>query len=302
MTVAESLAWARDRLGSSSDSPRLDAEVLLAHALGQSRSHLYTWPQSNLTAAQYAQFQNLVERRHAGWPIAYLVGRQEFWSLELEVSPAVLIPRPETELLVEQVLERLPSDEPARVLDLGTGSGAIALAIASERPLSSVVATDFSTAALEVARRNALRLAVKNVDFREGDWYGAIKGGERFDFILSNPPYIGPTEPEPQQGDCRFEPPTALVAAQEGLAALAAIFANATEHLTSGGWVLVEHGYRQGPAVRRLAEAAGLVDVASESDLQGHPRVTRGRLPRIWARKKPAVSSGLFKLQRYRAD
>jgi release factor glutamine methyltransferase len=279
MTVAESLAWARDRLGPSSDSPRLDAEVLLAHALGRSRSHLYTWPQSGLTAAQYAQFQNLVERRHAGWPIAYLVGRQEFWSLELEVSPAVLIPRPETELLVEQVLERLPSDEPTRVLDLGTGSGAIALAIASERPLSNVVATDFSAAALKVARRNALRLAVSNIEFREGDWYGALQSGEQFGFIVSNPPYIGPTEPEPQQGDCRFEPATALVAAQDGLAALAAIFAGATEHLSSDGWVLVEHGYRQGAAVRQLAQTAGFVDVASELDLQGHSRVTRGRRP-----------------------
>jgi release factor glutamine methyltransferase len=263
------------RLDGASDSPRLDAEVLVAFALSVGRTHLYTWPAQDLEADVTARIRDLIEQRARGVPVAYLTGQQEFWSLPLEVNEATLIPRPETELLVELALARLPRRQPAAVLDLGTGSGAIALAIASERPLARVAAVDISDDALQVARRNRERLRL-TAELLQGHWYTPVDA-RRFQVIVANPPYVGPDESEPMLGDCRFEPRQALIAGDAGLADLRCVVEGAPAHLESGGWLLVEHGYRQGAACRELCARAGLVDVETTRDLQGHERVTLGR-------------------------
>jgi release factor glutamine methyltransferase len=214
-----------------------------------------------------------VRRRLAGEPVAYLTGRREFWSLDLEVTPDVLVPRPETELLVERALAVLAGVQAPAVLDLGTGSGAIALAIASTRPDAAVTATDASPAALAVAERNARRLGISNVSFRAGDWYAALDRG-RFDVILSNPPYVAAGDPA--LAALAHEPLRALVAGPDGLAALAAVAAGARERLRPGGWLLVEHGAGQGAAVRDLLTRAGLASVATRADLAGHERASEG--------------------------
>ncbi|HWS02307.1 MAG TPA: peptide chain release factor N(5)-glutamine methyltransferase [Gammaproteobacteria bacterium] len=258
-------------------SARLDAELLLAHALGQSRSYLRAWPERLLTDQQVQVLAMLVARRVAGEPIAHILGRREFWSLDLEITPATLIPRPETELLVELALARIPVDAVWEIADLGTGSGAIALAVARERPRCRVTATDVSMAALAVAQDNAQRLAIGNVVFQQGAWYAGL-GQQRFDVIVSNPPYIRADDPHLRQGDVRFDPLSALVSGADGLDDLRVILAGAPDHLRPGAWLLVEHGYDQGEAVRRLFADAGLVDIESVKDLAGHPRVTLGQM------------------------
>jgi len=275
MTVGEALAWARAELAEVGDSPRLDAEVLLGHVLEATRAQLYSRPERALDAAQLARFRADVARRRDGYPVAYIVGRQEFWSLTLDVTPDTLIPRADTELLVEQALARLPSG-PARALDLGTGSGAIALALATERPQLRVIAVDVSPAALAVAQRNRDRHGLRQVEMRLGDWFEPV-AGERFDLIAANPPYIGPDEPEPREGSCRFEPMSALVADEQGLAALRRIIEAAPAHLLPGGHLLLEHGWQQGAAVRELMRARGFADVTTYRDLQGHERTSAGQ-------------------------
>ncbi len=257
---------------------RADAELLLAHAAGRDRAWLFAHATDELDAAQAEAFAGLVARRVAGEPVAYLTGRRGFWTLDLEVGPGTLIPRPETELLVELALACLPQGEAARVADLGTGSGAIALAIASERPLAAVVATDFSKAALAVAVRNAQRNGIDNVWFRRGDWLEAL-GTERFDLIASNPPYIADGDPHLDEGDLRFEPAIALSSGTDGLEAIRRIIAGAPAHLAPGGWLLLEHGWGQGEAIRALLHEAGFADVATERDLEGRDRVSLGRMP-----------------------
>lgn len=256
----------------------IDAQWLLSHALGQSRAWLYAHGDAGVDAVRAERFQALVARRAAGEPVAYLTGRRGFWGLDLRVTPATLIPRPETELLVELAQARLPIDRTVRVADLGTGSGAIALALACERPHAQVVATDACDAALAVARGNADALGIGNVEFRSGDWLAAL-AGERFDLIASNPPYIARADPHLGQGDLRHEPIAALVSGVDGLDAIRVIVRAAPSHLVVGGWLLLEHGMVQGPAVRRLLEEAGIVDVATERDLEGRDRVTLGRQP-----------------------
>ncbi|RFA31490.1 protein-(glutamine-N5) methyltransferase, release factor-specific [Alkalilimnicola ehrlichii] len=277
-TLAAALAWGEQCLYGLSDSARLDAEVLLCHCLKVNRSFLYTWPERALDTATQEAFTALVEQRHSGQPVAYLIGAQEFWSLPLRVTPDTLIPRPETELLVEQALVLLPSQAAVKVADLGTGSGAIALAIASERPQANVIAVDNSAGALAVARDNRDRLGFSNVDLRQGDWFAPLVG-ERLHVIVSNPPYIGAEEPEPYRGDCRFEPATALLSEDAGLADLRTIIQAAPNYLTPHGALLLEHGYRQGAAVRQLLTLAGFEQVVTIRDLNGHERVSRGRLP-----------------------
>ena len=257
---------------------RVDAEWLLAHALDRPPGWLWAHADDAVEAAARERFEALLSRRAAGEPVAYLTGTQGFWSLDLRVTPATLIPRPETERLVELALARLPADAPCRVADLGTGSGAIALAIARERPMAAVVATDASKAALAVAVANAQRNGIDNTWFRRGDWCEAL-GRERFDLIACNPPYIALGDPHLDHGDLRHEPPDALASGSDGLDAIRRIVRDAPAHLAPAGWLLLEHGWDQGEAVRALMAAAGFVDVATEPDLEGRDRVTLGRRP-----------------------
>ena len=255
---------------------RHEAEQLLAHALGRDRAWLFAHAIDELEAGQVAAFEALLARRIAGEPVAYLTGRRSFWTLELEVNADTLIPRPETELLVELALARLPDAEKINVADLGTGSGAIALSLAQERPRAWVIATDASAGALAVAKRNALSHGIGNVEFRQGSWFAPLSG-ERFDLIASNPPYIAEGDPHLQQGDLRFEPATALSSGSDGLEDIRDIVAHAGEHLVAGGWLLLEHGLEQGAAIRGLLEIAEFVEVETAQDLEMRNRVTLGR-------------------------
>ncbi len=269
-TLSALLAEARHQLEAT------DAEWLLAHVLGRARSWLYAHADDAASPAAAARFRALCARRLAGEPVAYLTGRQGFWTLDLAVTPATLVPRPETELLVQLALARIPVDARAWLADLGTGSGAIALALASERPQARVVAADASTEALAVARGNAAANGIGNVEFRHGDWWQPL-AGQRFDLIASNPPYIAVGDRHLTQGDLRFEPAMALASGEDGLDAMRTLVAGAPGHLVPGGWLLLEHGWDQGASVRALLEVAGFCEVASVRDLEGRERVSLGR-------------------------
>lgn len=258
---------------------REDAEPLLVHALGVDRAWLFAHATDPISAAEADRCRLLVARRAAGEPVAYLTGRRGFWTLDLEVTADTLIPRPETELLVELALARIAPDAPARVADLGTGSGAIALALASERPAAAVVATDLDKATLAVAVRNAQANALDNVWFRRGDWTAAL-GHDRFDLIASNPPYIAEGDPHLARGDLRHEPPRALSSGIDGLDAIRTIVSAAPRHLVPGGWLLLEHGLEQGAAIRALLDQADFVEIETAQDLEQRDRVTLGRRPR----------------------
>ncbi|KES20520.1 MULTISPECIES: peptide chain release factor N(5)-glutamine methyltransferase [unclassified Pseudomonas] len=260
-----------------SPSARLDAELLLAAALGKPRSFLRTWPERVVDREVRERFEGWLVRRRAGEPVAYILGRQGFWSLDLEVAPHTLIPRPDTELLVETALQLLPAS-PARVLDLGTGTGAIALALACERLSWQVSGVDRIPEAVALAERNRERLRLANVGFRQSHWFSALEG-ERFALIVGNPPYIPGSDPHLQQGDVRFEPKSALVAGHDGLDDIRLIVAQAPRFLEPGGWLLLEHGYDQASAVRDLLLGNGFSEVESRRDLGGHERISLGRLP-----------------------
>ena len=253
-----------------------EVELLLSHALGCSRTWLYAHAEDALATAGEVRFHALLLRRTAGEPLAYITGSREFWSLDLAVGPDVLIPRPETERLVELALEKIPQSGKVEIADLGTGSGAIALAIARERPQSRVLATDASAAALAVARGNAQHLDIGNVEFAQGDWCAAL-GVRQFDLIVSNPPYIAAGDAHLSQGDLRFEPSAALASGVDGLHAIRVIAGTAPAHLQFGGWLLLEHGCGQGSAVRELLEKRGLAEVFTARDLADRDRVTGGR-------------------------
>lgn len=258
-------------------SPRLEAELLMAHALETSRSFLFAHPEQELPAARLADFRRLLQRRLRGEPMAYLLGHREFWSLQLAVGPEVLVPRAETETLVAAALERLPAKAPVRIADLGTGSGAIALALGHERPAAEVHATDISAPALALARHNAERLGIDNVAFHQGSWCAPLDG--RFGLIASNPPYVAEADPHLDSGDCRFEPRLALTPGGDGLAALREIVRTAPERLARGGWLLLEHGHDQGPAVRAMLLAGGFGEVETLVDPGDRERVSGGRWP-----------------------
>jgi len=272
-SVQAALAWATRQIDYRSDSPRLDAEVLLGHVIERSRAQLLARPEMAPDPAAMQRFRHLVARRVQGEPLAYLTGEREFWSRRFRVTTATLIPRPETELLIELALEHLPPNTPRRIADLGTGSGAIALTLALERPTCQVVATDVSAAALEIARENATRLGATEVEFRLGDWCAALDG-ERFDLIVSNPPYVAAGDPHLQQGDLPHEPRLALTPGGNGLEAIVRIVAAAPAHLVRDGWLLLEHGYDQADAVADLLRRRGYDRIEHRADIGGHRRAT----------------------------
>jgi len=278
LTLHRFLGDATQRLSATCPSPRLDAEVLAMHVTGLTRAQLVTRADQALPAPQEATLNELLARRARGEPVAYLTGRREFWSLELHITPDVLIPRPETELLVEQALVRIPADAGWTIADLGTGSGAVALAIAKERPHCRIVATDASQAALDVARGNAERLDIHNIEFRHGEWFAPL-AGLQFDLLVSNPPYVAEDDPHLEQGEVRFEPRAALAAGPGGLDAIRLVAAGAGAHLKPGGWLLLEHGHDQAGAVRKLLSECGLRAACSYRDLAGNERVTGGHQP-----------------------
>lgn len=291
-TVSDALHTATMLLSRVSSSPRLDAELLLEYVTGLSRTNFRAMPERELPANAGWSFQQLVKRRSQGEPVAYIRQQQEFWSLLLEVSPAVLIPRPETELVVERALahlderalahvdERAPTpigkNQAARVADLGTGSGAIAVAIASERPSATVTAVDASKEALDIASRNIGRLQLTNVSLLHGSWFAPL-AGRRFDVIAANPPYIGQDDPDLAPDVRRHEPAMALISGKTGFEALDLIIREAPAHLDSGGWLVLEHGWKQAEAVRQRLVSQGFVHVRSHADLAGHERVTEGQ-------------------------
>ncbi|MGY3941583.1 peptide chain release factor N(5)-glutamine methyltransferase [Aeromonas tecta] len=258
------------------ESPRADADALLCHLLGCRRSYLMIWPERELDAAQQATLHGWLIRRLDGEPIAHLVGEREFWSLPLKVSPATLIPRPDTEVLVEQALARLPAG-PCTLLDLGTGTGAIALALKSERPEAEVWAVDRMPEAAALARHNSAALGLPIV-VRDGSWFAPLSDAPRFDMIVSNPPYIDGADPHLAEGDVRFEPRSALVADEQGLADIRLIVAQAPAHLAPGGWLLLEHGWEQGEMVRQLLLQQGYRQVETVRDYGDNERVTLGCL------------------------
>jgi len=276
-SIAQALSQAIEQLHTS-DTPQLDAEVLMTRVLGKPRSHLHAWPEAQLDTEQLSRFEALVMQRASGQPVAHLTGRREFWSLDLEVTAHTLIPRPETELLVEQALERLPADRSIYILDAGTGSGAIALALAYERRHWQVFASDRSPACLTVARNNATRLELTNIHFFTGNWCDAI-ADHSLDVLISNPPYIAEQDPHLVEGDVRFEPRSALTAGVSGLDDLHRLAAAASRVLKPGGQILLEHGFDQAEAVRNLLKQYGLIEQGSASDLAGHERVSYARKP-----------------------
>ncbi len=269
MRIDDALTWAEFLLAGS-DSPLLDAQVLLAHVLDKETIYLLTWPERALSAEQKAQFEELVQRRINGVPVAHLVGMREFWSLPLKVNDSTLIPRPDTEILVESALEICPDD--ADILDLGTGTGAIILALASERPQAKCVAIDFSQDAIQLATENAQQLNIANVLFKQSNWFANVDG--QYDLIVSNPPYIDENDHHLQQGDVRFEPLSALVAANKGLADIELIAKQAVAYLKEGGALLIEHGFEQGAMVRRILQDAGYTGIKTIKDYGGNERVT----------------------------
>ncbi len=310
-TIFQLLTEATARLGSVSESPRLDAEVLLSLATGKARTHFLAWPEKTLTGQEENSFLDMLEKRLVGHPLAHITGTREFWSREFIVTPDVLIPRPETELLIELALKLIPANQVVNIADLGTGSGAIAVTLGLELPQAHITALDLSPSALKIAEANAARLGAKNIGFVQSDWFSALPSNqfscrspdevsleqnqqardiaacypqelltpiESFDLIVSNPPYIAENDPHLTQGDVRFEPRLALTSGSDGLDAIRHIIRDASIHLNLGGWLLFEHGYDQADRARELLKVAGFVDVESFPDLQGHFRVSGGRI------------------------
>ncbi|MCG7939226.1 MAG: peptide chain release factor N(5)-glutamine methyltransferase [Candidatus Thiodiazotropha lotti] len=275
-TLKQALLAAQQSLNGIADNPDLEATMLLCHLLDKPKSHLYAWPEAMLSESQQQRYQQLIEQRQQGTPIAYILQRREFWSLSLRVTPDTLIPRAESEMLVERALHHLQSCHNPIAADLGTGSGAIALALASERPDARVAATDLHQAALSIAKENAQRLGLQNLAFHAGDWCDALPEDERFDVILSNPPYIESADPHLTQGDLPYEPHSALVSGEDGLDDIRTIIKQAPTRLKRNGWLILEHGYNQADVVRRLMKSAGMSGISSHTDLAGQPRVTEG--------------------------
>lgn len=278
-TIAENLQQSAV-LTAVSDSARIDVEVLLAKALDKDRTYLYTWPEKSLTPDQQQCFNTFIQQRLRGEPIAYIVGEKEFWSLSLSVNSSTLIPRSDTEIVVETALALFADDAPTttrKIIDLGTGTGAIALALASEKPYWDIIAADNSAAACELAAHNQQRHRLVNVTVVFSDWLASIDADD-VDMIVSNPPYIDESDPHLSQGDVRFEPRSALTAANHGLADIDIIAQQARSVLCASGWLLIEHGYQQGQKVVKLLTEYGYTECLTVNDMAGQPRMTMGRL------------------------
>ncbi len=275
MNIAEFISSAGQALDGITDSPKLDAELLLLEVLGKERSFLYAWPEKELLGSELEAVQKLLQRRIDGEPIAYILAKRDFWDFSVEVTKATLIPRPETELLVELVLQRFDPIGEYEIADLGTGSGILAIALAREFSCSRVSAVDLSPDALEVAGRNVESMQLPNIDLFCGSWFAPL-AGKLFDLIVSNPPYIEDEDNHLNQGDVRFEPRSALASGADGLDDIRVIAEHSVNHLRAGGVLAVEHGYLQGEKVREIFIAAGLQQVETMKDLQGHDRVTLG--------------------------
>ncbi len=277
LTLKQALEWGKQELAGSSDTIQADVEILLCHLLACDRSCLYTWPDNKLDEGRLSQFRQCIALRRKGRPVAYITGRKAFWEFSLKVNDSTLIPRPETELLVEQSLSRIPQDQPARILDLGTGSGAIALAIAYERPLCPVTAIEKSGDAMEVARWNTQQLGIENISLLTGNWLSPVSH-TRFDIIVSNPPYIAENDPHLETGDVSHEPVTTLASGKDGLDDIRIIIMQAKHHLVDGGWLLLEHGCDQACTIRKILVEQGYSDINTYPDLAGHDRVTEARI------------------------
>lgn len=277
-TISQALQQARQNLQASSPSPASDASILLCHVLDCSSSHLIAWPDKQLSSANEQHYNDIIQRRMLGTPVAYITGEKEFWSLALKVTPAVLIPRPETEILVEFALEVLRKKPTATIADLGTGSGAIACALASEHPGWKITATDASAEALAIAQHNADAHQLQNITFIQGNWCEALQQQD-FDLIISNPPYVAIDDPHLDDGDVRFEPDGALSSGIKGMDDIELIAREAGAHLKPGGWLVIEHGYDQQQMVRDCFTSNGYVEITQQSDLADIPRITAGRKP-----------------------
>ena len=272
-TIAKILQDATEQLMLTSDTAHLDSEILLAFVLNENRTYLFTWPEKEITEQQGQHFSELLQRRTKGEPIAYIVGEQEFWSMPLKVTPDTLIPRPETELLVELALQQIESNANKTILDLGTGSGAIALAIAKERPACDVIGIDQSKQALFVAGENTQNLNIKNVSFLHGHWFRELATTNSYDVIVSNPPYIASQDPHLSKGDVRFEPDSALSSGSDGLDDISEIADTARQFLKADGWLFMEHGYDQNTAITELLTSLGYKNITDHNDLAGLHRV-----------------------------
>lgn len=272
------LDGATKQLYEQSDTPRIDAEVLMQHLLGQGIAWLISYGETSATAEHTKAFYALVEQREKGQPIAYLTGSRDFWTLSLDVNENVLIPRPDTETLVEAALYHLPNNAELNILDLGTGSGAIALSLAKERRQAKVTAAEYQQGALDVAKVNAVKNNIENVEFVLSDWFNNIDSQQRFDLIASNPPYVEPSDPHLDQGDLRFEPITALTAKENGFADIRNIIENAAKYLVADGVLIIEHGYNQAEGIARLFDKNGYTDIQLFKDINDLPRCTLGKL------------------------
>ena len=275
MKIADALKKGKQQL-CLSESASLDTEVLLCFVLNCDRSKLYSHPEEELTDSELNSFNEIISLRATGHPVAHLTRSKEFWSLKLFVTPDTLIPRPETELLVEAALNLIPEDKHYSILDLGTGSGAISIAIATERPLITITATDINEDTLNIAKKNAESYNIKSISFKKGAWFD-IENISTYDLIVSNPPYVSINDPHLTQGDVRFESKTALVSGDSGLDDLQSITSNASSYLKPNGWILLEHGYQQGKAVRKMLGAQGFTAISTINDYSNQERVSIGQ-------------------------
>jgi len=274
--ILQLLTTAKKELGKTSETPDADAEILLCHTLGCDRAYLYTWPEKQPEQDQIKRYEELIQRRQQGEPVAYLTGKRSFWDFTLSVSPATLIPRPETELLVEQALTLIPENSALDILDLGAGTGAIALAIAHERPACNITAVEYSKSACTIAEKNIHQFSKGNIRLLEGNWFSTLNQ-QPFDIIISNPPYIAERDPHLHQGDVQYEPTSALSAGEDGLDAIRHIILNAPKHLRASGWLLLEHGYDQANVVNHLFLKHGFKHISHLKDLSNNPRITLGQ-------------------------